>query len=98
MTEVRIVESDLPPVMVGIAVHVTDGRTCMAAIVTELLYGGEAHVELFPRPGAPAPYRDQPYKFEPGGMSGGTFHRLLECPALSRSSLMGTWPPSPVAR
>lgn len=96
MTDVRIVESDLPPIMVGIIVHVAEGYgQCTAGIITELLVNGEARIDLFQPPGRPRAWRDQTFRFEPGGMNITTFHRLLECPALSHASTMGTWPPAP---
>lgn len=78
--EVRYIEVDLPPIQVGLIVHVKlDHGPCVAAVITELLPNGEAHAHEFIPPGRVAPYRDRPYAFQPGGYIAGSYHRLAEC-------------------
>lgn len=84
VTEVRYVETDLPPVMVGLPIHVVEQGRCMAGQITEVTFSGEVYAEVKPPPNAVLPHRDVRYRFEPGGQGYGTFHRLMECPTLAQ--------------
>jgi hypothetical protein len=75
-------------VQVASLIHVCDGfGVCIAGLVTQVIGGGQILAEVFPPPGQPRAWRDMRLRFEAGGMTAGTYHRLLECPSLNR----GQW-------